>query len=221
MQSIKPKRTLVDEVYEILVDAICLREFEPGERLNQDEIASRLNVSRQPVNSAIAILKADNLVEDTGRRGVIVTPIDPDLSASIYEYRMVIEPFAIELAAEHLPEDARIEADRVLEEGRNAVARAEIRALLQADCAFHEMIYAWSRNRVIQKSMQVAWNHLRRDMAEVLRDETRAERTWEEHAAIIDALMVGDGKGAAELMRDHLRNAHERRSNRTATKPIA
>ena len=114
MKSIKPKKTLVDETYEILVDAICLRELEPGERLNQDEIAARLNISRQPVNSAIAILKADNLVEDTGRRGVIVAPIDPDMSSSIYEYRMVIEPMAVELAARHLPETARSEADAIL-----------------------------------------------------------------------------------------------------------
>lgn len=215
MQSIKPKKSLVDETYEILVDAICLREFEPGERLNQDEIAARLNISRQPVNSAIAILKADNLVEDTGRRGVIVAPIDPDMSSSIYEYRMVIEPMAVELAARHLPETARSEADAILKEGREAVERADMRALLQADRTFHEMIYGWSRNLVIQKSMQVTWNHLRRDMADVLRDPSRSAPIWDEHAAIVDALLSSDSTGAADLMRDHLRNAHERHSRQT------
>ena len=215
MQSIKPKKTLVDQTYEILVDAICLRELEPGERLNQDEIATRLNISRQPVNSAIAILKADNLVEDTGRRGVVVAPIDPDMSSSIYEYRMLIEPFAVELATENIPDDARSEADRILKEGRDAVARADMRELLEADRAFHEMIYGWSRNLVIQKSMQVTWNHLRRDMAEVLRDTSRTAPIWDEHAAIVDALIARDRKGAADRMRDHLRSAHDRNSRRT------
>jgi DNA-binding GntR family transcriptional regulator len=217
MKSIKPKKTLVDETYEILVDAICLRELEPGERLNQDEIAARLNISRQPVNSAIAILKADNLVEDTGRRGVVVAPIDPDMSSSIYEYRMVIEPFAVELATEHLPEDARSEADRILKAGRDAVAQADMRALLEADRAFHEMIYGWSRNLVIKKSMQVTWNHLRRDMAEVLRDASRSAPIWDEHTAIVEALIARDKAVAANLMREHLRSAHQRNSRPTET----
>ena len=76
MEAVKPKKTLVEETYDILVDAICTGEFRPGERLNQDEIAAKLNVSRQPVNSAISILKANGLVEDTGRRSVVVTRFD-------------------------------------------------------------------------------------------------------------------------------------------------
>jgi DNA-binding GntR family transcriptional regulator len=90
---------LTQETYEILLDAICTREFLPGERLNQDEIAARLKVSRQPVNSAIAILKSDKLVEETGRRGVVVSALDPELLTSIHEYRLTIEPFAAGLAA--------------------------------------------------------------------------------------------------------------------------
>ena len=71
MDTIGPKKSLVDQTYEILLDAICTGELVPGERLTQDQIAARLNVSRQPVNSAISILKANHFVEDTGRRGVV------------------------------------------------------------------------------------------------------------------------------------------------------
>ena len=76
MEAVKPKRTLVEETYDILLDAICTGEIVPGERLNQDEIAAKLNVSRQPVNSAISILRANGIVEDTGRRSVVVTSFD-------------------------------------------------------------------------------------------------------------------------------------------------
>ena len=53
MDAVKRKRTMVEETYDILVNAICSGELSSGERLNQDEIAVRLKVSRQPVNSAI------------------------------------------------------------------------------------------------------------------------------------------------------------------------
>ena len=36
MDPIEPKNTLVEQVYEILLDAICSGELQAGERLNQD-----------------------------------------------------------------------------------------------------------------------------------------------------------------------------------------
>ncbi len=210
MEAIKPKKSLVEETYEILVDAICTREFLPGERLNQDDIAARLNVSRQPVNSAIAILKSDRLVEDTGRRGVVVSALDPGLYHSIYEYRLTVEPFAVRLAGQRMPANAADEAAAVLRLGQEAVASGDMRALLEADKNFHEMIYGWTRNHVIQSSMHTNWIHIRRAMAEVLGDPARARATWDEHDAIIAALVSGDTECAAENMRRHIETAYER-----------
>ena len=45
MDPINPSKTLVEQTYDTLLDAICAGEFQPGERLNQDEIAARLNCS--------------------------------------------------------------------------------------------------------------------------------------------------------------------------------
>lgn len=210
MEAIRPKRTLVDETYDALVDAICSGELLPGERLNQDEIADRLNVSRQPVNSAISILKANRLVEDTGRRGVIISPLDPDLFRSIFEYRLVIEPFAVRLACERLPGDADRRMAPVLKRGEQASKSGDIRALLEADQAFHETIYEWSGNQVIGESMRVNWHHIRRTMAEVLREPANVGPIWDEHRAIFQALLACDAERAARLMEDHMSHAYQR-----------
>lgn len=210
MDAIKPKKSLVEETYDILVDAICTREFQPGERLNQDEIAARLQVSRQPVNSAIAILKAEKLVEDTGRRGVVVSAVDPNLFRSIFEYRQLVEPFAVRLAAERKPADAAKIAQAVLDHGRNAVAGHDMRALLEADRDFHEMIYGWSGNLVIQTSMRTNWNHIRRFMAEVLRDSGKAAPIWDEHESIVNALFEDRIDDASGQMNRHIRLAYDR-----------
>jgi DNA-binding GntR family transcriptional regulator len=210
MEAIKPKKSLVQETYEILLDAICTREFLPGERLNQDEIAARLNVSRQPVNSALAILRADNLVEDTGRRGVVVCALDPVLFNSISEYRLTVEPFAVQLAAERLPDNAAEQARDVLDRGRAAVEARDMRALLRTDNQFHEMIYGWTRNQVLVSSMTSNWNHIRRAMAEVLSKPAKAGAVWDEHEGIIAALLGGDVEVAQDRMRDHIRTAYDR-----------
>ena len=208
MEALKPKKTLVEETYDTLVDAICSGEIRPGERLNQDEIAAKLGVSRQPVNSAISILRANALVEDTGRRSVVVSRFAPDLFRSIFEYRRVIEPFAIRLAGNNLGDKHRRQADRVLRIGDKAIQRGQLTALLQADMLFHEMIYDWSGNLVVQISMKTNWHHIRRSMAEVLRNSSKAMPVWEEHKDIIKALFLGEIETAAQIMEDHIDHAY-------------
>ncbi len=210
MDSIEPKRTLVEQVYDILLDAICSGELSPGERLNQDEIATRLNVSRQPVNSAISILKANNFVRDTGRRGVVVTEVDMEQYNSIYEFRSVVEPFATRLAADRIGDDARPEAQAVLREGRTAIEASDIKRLLAADVRFHEVIYRWSGNHVIEASMRANWPHMLRSMAEVLRDPASAQQSWDDHQRIMDALIAGNAEAASEAMERHIGLAMEK-----------
>lgn len=210
MEPIRPKKTLVEETYDILLDAICTRELLPGQRLNQDDIAARLKVSRQPVNSAIAILKADRLVEDTQRRGVVVSAIDPEFIRAITEYRELVEPFSAESAARNISLDARETAQAIIKKGRAAVEKGDIKELLTADRAFHEMIYSWGGNTVIQNSMHSIWNHIRRAMAEVLSDPDQAISSWDEHEAIIAAVLSGQAKLAGEQMRAHIQTAYAR-----------
>lgn len=210
MHSIKHQKTLVEQTYEILLDAICSGELSPGERLTQDEIAARLNVSRQPVNSAISILKANSFVEDTGRRGVVVSALDPDQFQSIYEFRSVIEPLAVQLAGQRLADDARAEADAILRKGQMALDGRNSKQLLQADVDFHEMIYHWSGNHVIESSMRVNWQHMRRSMAEVLRDPDTATSSWEDHRRIIKSLLAGEIEQASSVMKDHIVRAQEK-----------
>jgi DNA-binding GntR family transcriptional regulator len=204
MEAVKPKRTLVEETYDILIDAICSGELPPGARLNQDEIATKLNVSRQPVNSAISILKANGLVESTGRRSVVVTRFDPNLFRSIYEYRKVIEPFAVRLAGKSIQEADKRHADRVLRTGKKAYRSGKLRDLLQADMLFHEMIYGWSTNQVIQASMKTNWHHIQRSMAEVLRGPEVVLLVWDQHAEIVELMFESKIEEAAKLMVDHI-----------------
>jgi DNA-binding GntR family transcriptional regulator len=207
MDAIKPKKSLVDETYEALLGSICTGELSPGERLNQDELAIKLNVSRQPVNSALAILRANGFVEDSGRRGVVVASLKPDQFQSIYAFRSVVEPFAVTLAGASMDTNRRREASLVLKNGKQAIESADVKALLQADMKFHEMIYRWSGNHVIENSMRVNWQHIRRCMAEVLKNPAAAIPTWEEHSQIVGHLIDGNIEASAHVMKAHIERA--------------
>ncbi len=210
MDAIAPTKSLVEMTYDALVDAICAGVFKPGERLTQDEIAERLNVSRQPVNNAIAMLRAQRLVIDTGRRGVEVAPVDRRLFESIYEFRSVVEPLAVQLATPRLNSAAIRRGRAIVERGSALVQKGDPKAVLQADIDFHTLIYQSSGNQIIVDTMRLNWLHLRRSMGEVLRFPGMTIHVWKEHKEIFEAMAAGDVATAAKKMRSHIVEAPKR-----------
>lgn len=210
MESIEPPRHLVDQVYEVILDALCDGTFKPGERLTQEDIATRLNVSRQPVTHALSVLKAQGFLTQTGKRGLTVTTVDDDFFKAIYEFRSVVDALAVKLATPRLTKEAIRRARALVEFGRKAAAANNSRASLQADMDFHSFIYSCSGNPIIEETMRLHWRHLYRGMGQILRHPGMSVSVWQEHAEILDRMIVGDADGAAEIMRRHLSGAYER-----------
>lgn len=211
MEALRPSKTLVEQAYDALLEAICTGDIKAGDRLNQDELALRLNVSRQPINSAIAMLKAQEFVQDTGKRGVIVAPIDQNLFDSIYQFRTAIEPLAVELAVTRMTNEAITIGRDIIARGKSCVQSGDHAAALRADMDFHGLIYRLSGNLIIADTMTLNWRHLQRAMSEVLSVPGTTLRVWKEHDQIFNAMVRGDGDSAAGLMKAHMENAAPRK----------
>jgi DNA-binding GntR family transcriptional regulator len=194
---------LVDQVYRSLLDAISEGSLAPGERLNQEDIAARLAVSRQPVLQALRQLKKDGFVHDAPGRGVLVAPLDTRWMANIYQVRGALDGLAARLAAAR-----RIRIDpKLIEQGRKASRGRNVKAMIDADLAFHSAIYEASQNPLIGESALQHWRHLRRVMGAVLQHAAQREAVWNEHEAIARAIAAGDGDKAARLIEQHSHNA--------------
>ena len=72
MESIKPQKTLVEQVHGAILDAICDGTLAAGTAMTQDELAARLQVSRQPVMTALGMLRKQGFLIERGRRGLQV-----------------------------------------------------------------------------------------------------------------------------------------------------
>ncbi len=196
---------LVDRVYRALVDAISDGSLAPGERITQEDIAARLAVSRQPVLQALRLLKADGLVHDAPGRGVLVAPLDATLIASVYQVRAALDRLAVRLAAmRHAQLDPRL-----LDAGRKAARGRHVQAMIEADLAFHQAIYAASGNPLIEQSALLHWRHIRRAMGAVLQRSGLREAVWDEHEAIAAAIAAGNADRAEALIGGHDERASE------------
>jgi DNA-binding FadR family transcriptional regulator len=103
---------------------------------------------------------------------------------------------------------ARIDPELV-GEGRRAARGGDIQAMVEADMAFHNAVYAASGNPLIAASAHLHWVHLRRVMGAVLQHARQRETIWDEHEAIAAAIAEGDPDAATRLIDDHGRQASE------------
>lgn len=201
---------LVDQVYSRLLDAISEGSLAPGERITQEDIAEKLAVSRQPVLQALRLLKRDGFVLDAPGRGVLVAPLDVQWMRSIYQVRGALDSLAARLAAGN-----RATLDpRLIEQGRKAARGRNVKAMIDADLAFHQAVYAASGNPLVAQTAQQHWQHLRRVMGAVLREARQRETVWDEHEAIAKAIASGDADRAARLIEQHSRSASDNLSAR-------
>jgi DNA-binding GntR family transcriptional regulator len=194
---------LVERVYRALLDAISDGSLAPGSRLMQEDLATRLAVSRQPVLQALRLLKKDGLVSDAPGRGLVVAPLEADRIAQVYEVRAALDALAARLAAGRR---ARLDP-KLLQNGRRAARAKDIPAMIEADIAFHRAVYAASGNPLIAPSAEAHWVQLRRVMGAVLQQTPQREALWDEHEAIAEAIASGQAARASRLIAHHGRQA--------------
>jgi DNA-binding GntR family transcriptional regulator len=201
-----PCRTdYVDEVYKALIVAISAGQLAPGERITQEDLAEKLNVSRSPVLQALRLLKKDGLLEEAPGRGLVVAKLDPLRIGQLYQVRGALDALAARLAA---ASGTKIPMS-LIDRGREAAAGSDVNALIEADIAFHSAIYEASGNSYIIESTLMHWIHLRRIMGAVLQQSAGRHGIWDEHASILTAINQGDADLAATLSESHADIARE------------
>src|SRR6516162_10920425 len=208
MQPLDSQPALIDRTYERLVEAIADGTLAPGERIRQEELGRILGVSRQPISHALRLLKQQKLVEESGRRGLIVAAVDAVRVRELYQVRSALDALTARLAAERI-------AARVIDMGRRRAAQralasglalpldAPVLKFIQADVAFHTALYRLSGNRAIEDTVAAQWPHLKRSMGAVLDDPEQRPLVWAEHREILRCILAGDPAGAERAAQCH------------------
>lgn len=208
MQPLNSQPALIQRAYERLVEAIADGTLAPGQRIRQEELGRMLGVSRQPVSHALQLLKQQRLVEESGRRGLIVSMIDAVAIRELYLVRTALDALAARLAAERIADrviqlSQRRAAQRALAEGLKLRPDAPVLAFIQADVAFHTALYRLSGNRAIEDTVAAQWPHFKRSMGIVLDDPEQRPLVWHEHEEIMRLVLAGDAAGAESAARHH------------------
>jgi DNA-binding GntR family transcriptional regulator len=198
-------RPLRDEVLDELRDQILTGRLAPGSMLNESALAAELGVSRLPVREAIRQLESMGLVASVPRKGVRIVAPDPEEAEMVHQIRVVLEILAVRRTIERREEAVYADLEAMLAAGNQAEADGDVETLQHLNSEFHELLSRGSGSSVLQ-SILATIRHQSRYLSGGL--HSPQEVSWEEHSAIVSAVVSGYTREATTLMRRHLTDRH-------------
>ena len=217
--NVRGVQSLEEYAYTQLRDMITHGTLKAGEQLVQEDLATKLGVSRTPLRRALANLERDNFVRLSPRGEAYVLAFGPEEIASMFEIRAVLEGLTCRLAAPNIGTKHTIYLRSLLEAAAEEVERTgDWSAYRQADIEFHPYLTVLAENPMLVKlldSFQVMGLSLAQGL---LRPP---QETLQEHLAIIDALEAHDPDRAEKAMLTHIRKTIAQMTRRTTDQATA
>jgi len=196
------------DAYELILDAIDVGVYKPGDRLVESELADRFGVSRTPIREALQRLETQSLLARDGR-SLIVASLNHNQLAELYAVRAELEGLAARLAAQHAaPEEIKV-LRTMVEEDRGRLDKPE--ALARTNRRFHKQLHLASHNRYLVQQLDMVHRTMALLATTSLAVEGRSATAIAEHDAIVKGIEARDGEAAATALKIHISQAFETR----------
>jgi len=201
---------LRDQTYDIIKNMIIVREIEPGKKINEEQLAKEIRVSRTPIREALCRLENEGIVRIIPRRGAFVADLNEINVSEILLIREVLEGLVARLATENMDEKSLDKLKKALD--KISTTSEEDRDLVtytRSEVDFHAALLSASNNQMLKSMMEVVNAHLQIIRLRTVVIPERAQKTVKEHHQILKAIEKGDARAAEELMRKHVQSVRE------------
>ncbi len=204
LKSIGERKSLGQHVLETLRQAIIGGQMASGNRMVENRIAESLGISRTPVREALHKLEREGLIKKQPKGGFIVLGLDRNDIQETFGIRSILESYAARLAAEnHRPEELA-SLEKKIEEYQRSLDGSESDALLRINTEFHDMLYALSHSPRLIRMINDLRDQIYRFRAIILKKETMAKASNEDHRQMINLMRLRDGDSVEKLVRAHI-----------------
>ncbi len=189
------------DAYTLILEAIDVGVYKPGDRLVESELADRFGVSRTPIREALQRLETQSLLERDGR-SLIVASLDHNQMAELYVVRRELEGLAAKLAARHATEE-EVQVLRSMVSSDDALV-SDPPALARANRRFHKQIHLASHNRYLVQQLDLVHRTMALMATTSLAAHGRGEIAQSEHDGIVRAIEARDEEAAGKALKDHI-----------------
>lgn len=201
--------TVADRVLDDLRRAIVAADLRPGQRVRQEEVAARLDVSLAPVREALRVLEQEGQVEYRPRRGYFITALDTADLVEIYALRRILEERAVRASVPMLDADALERLALAERECAEAAARGDVAAELAANRRFHFGILDAAGQPHTMRLIRLLWDSTEAYRALYYNAPEERDRTVADHTRILEAVREREVDTVAALLDAHRERALE------------
>lgn len=204
--------TLKDHTYDVLRAAILdMHIYDENANLKLDErqMAERLQISRTPIREALARLAQDGLVEIVPRKGVFVRRKSMEDVLEMIIAWAALESMAARLASQNATARELRELRKFAMKHSMHAARAELEEYSEANIKFHQRILELSGCSLLKTLADGLFLHMHAVRNRAMGEGDRAARSVADHMGIIEALEARDANLAARLVREHTMKLHD------------
>ena len=200
-------RERFERIYKTIRDRICLLEYQPGERLGEEELAREFNVSRTPIRRVLSRLEGEGLLESRHGVGTFVTDVDIDSLAQVFQLRMELAVLLGKLDPIPRSEDDLARVRALLVRCDKLLKKPDPKAYARLNMDFFQELGAMVGNAPLREiSERLYYLTTRIWLKSVphlnLPDEIEVFRR--EMADILQAMEIGDLEAVGHIRRSHI-----------------
>ncbi|MBK8065545.1 MAG: GntR family transcriptional regulator [Betaproteobacteria bacterium] len=197
------RSSLSEAVYERVKADIFDFRLLPGTRFSENEIAERAQVSRTPVREALQRLEREGFLSVHAKSGWSVRLLDFERFEHLYDVRVIVETAAVKKLCSGEPGPALLELKRVW----SVPPRQRIddwSVVSGLDEAFHATLVAATGNPELSRIHADIQERIRIVRRLDFTSGARVHCTYDEHAAIVKAILSRKAQQANMLLRSHI-----------------
>ena len=183
---------------------IVTGHFRPGERLDEQSLATRFGVSRTPIREALMQLASTGMVELQPRRGAFVASLSLRAVVERFEAMAALEGMCGALAARRITDAQRADLAAAHEACEQAARAGCADTYYYANERFHRAIYEACHNHYLAEQAGHLHTLLKPYRRLQLRARHRVGQSLAEHGAIVEAILAGDPTRAEQSLREHI-----------------
>lgn len=192
---ITAKKRAFSQIQDWIIDGT----LQPGEKLNDADLAQALGVSRTPIREALQLLNVQGFVEMHPGVGTQVTAVNSADVSKILPPLAALQALAAELATPLISKDTIDKLRGMNENFAQSVETGDLFSALKLDEQFHNMIVETADNPYISKTVLSLQAHVFRlyfHQSIILTTDS-----IKEHEAILHAFEKKDKETAASIVR--------------------
>jgi len=205
-------RRLGDQVYVRLIEAIATNRLAEGSKIQEDELAAQLGVSKTPIREALRRLEAEGfIVADSHRTPEVRRLLRSDV-VELYDLREYLERLAIRRVAERHDasmlralELLQAQTEKKFSGGRSIAIEESVVYNQQ----FHRLVLDGAGNTRLRRVYDLISVDVRRLAYRSLRGVGKQRAAVEQHRGILEAAKTGDTDAAETLIIQHIRRGRD------------